>query len=126
MNARMLVVATLAALALPGCLVRPGHVRGEVSVGATVEIDHPFVYFPSHQVYYSESTSEWWVMGGGGWVSTRVRPAGLVITADTPWVGVDVQGVLPQVRFEAVSREYPADWKAKGPKGPPPGRGWRK
>jgi hypothetical protein len=130
----MMVVATLATVALPGCILEPGHSyrddRGHsdahVSVGASVEIEHSYIYYPSQHAYYCESCNEWWVMGSGGWVSTTARPPRVEINEQTTWVVVNVKGPQPQVQYAEHARDYPEDWKPRESKGPPPGRGWRK
>jgi hypothetical protein len=127
MRAALLTIAVIGLAALPGCLLHHGghsggHVSGEVSVGVGLD----YTYFPTYGAYYSESSGVWWVDDGGAWVSMSVRPARIVITNDTPWVVVNVRGDSPHVHYADHSRDYPSSWKGKGPKGPPPGRGWRK
>ncbi len=126
------VLAAVGTVALSGCIISDdpgrgrGHGRGHASGGVSVGISADFTYFPTYRAYFSESRGEWWVMGGGGWVSVGTRPAHIVITDDTPWVVVNVDGPDPQVRFTEHAHAHPADSHGKGPKGPPPGRGWRK
>jgi len=125
MRAAIFVVSVLGSTAMSGCVFHgrhSGHSSGEASVGVGLE----YTYFPSHHAYYHETSGEWFVIEGDAWVSTTVRPVGLVITTDTPWVSVSVEGPSPYVRYEDHSTSYPSNWERKGPKGPPPGRGWRK
>lgn len=126
MRAATIVVAVLGTTLLSGCILSSGRSRGHVSSGVSVGVGLDYVYYPSYHAYYYEPGHEWFVRENSAWVRTSVRPASIVIHDDTPSVVVRVDGSEPHVRYADHSRQYPSDWKGKGPKGPPKGRGWRK
>lgn len=126
MRANLFVVAALAGAALPGCVFREGHRESRVSAGASIEIEHSYVYYPSYHAYFCDSTDEWWVLEGSVWARSRERPSRVVIHEQTPWVVVSVRGPEPHVQYQDHARSYPEDWNPGKSKGPPPGRGWRK
>ena len=78
-----------------------------------------YVYYPSHEVYYSSHTRQYVYRDGRSWVS---RPA-------PPHVSVDVLFASPSVRLDfhdhpsihhaTVVRQYPRQW---APPGVGPGR----
>jgi hypothetical protein len=144
-----LLVATLGAVVLPGCLVPSGRARvtfvaarepapveappepapvnvapEPVPLEVTLDVELSYTFFPEHNAYFCESTDEWWVVEAGGWTRMRARPRSIVITRETPWVVVNIRGPAPQVRFEETARIYPRHWRPERSKGPPPGRGW--
>jgi hypothetical protein len=127
MRTALLAIAVLGLASLSGChLHHRGHSGGHVSTDVSVGVGLDYTYFPTFGAYYHESSGHWWVDDGGSWVSLSVRPPRIVITDETPWVVVKVEGDSPHVRYSDHSRDYPSSWKGDGPKGPPPGRGWRK
>ena len=124
MRTTMIVIATLGAAALPGCLVETRRSPGHARVETVIEVEHTYTYFPSAHAYFCEETDEWWIIEGGAWTMRRSRPVNIIITRETPWVVVNIRGSRPNVRFQEHARSYPSHWRPEKDKGPPPGRGW--
>jgi len=123
MRKTWLVLAAALVAPAPGCIV---HERGYVGVGVGVAYDYHYVYYPGYSAYHCIDNDEWWVLDAGAWVHWTTRPAHIRITEEVAWVEVDEHGPEPFVHFEEHARAYPPGWKPDRPKGPPPGRGWRK
>jgi hypothetical protein len=89
--------------------VAPPPVRVE-----TVVVQDDYVYYPSHQVYYSSNRRQYVYLEGRSWV-TRPSP---------PRVSVDVLFASPSVRLDfhdspaihhtTVVRQYPKHWAPPG------------
>ena len=122
MRATTLAVLAAAAAGLSGCVV---HARGTHHRVAVVH-DHHYVYYPSHHAYHCTMHDHWFVRDSGSWVQLSARPPSIHISAEIPFVEVEVDGPHPYVRYEEHRRHYPDDWHPGRGKGPPPGRGWRK
>lgn len=117
---------------LTGCVGyddRPHHTRGyyrsppPVHVETAVVVHDGYVYYPSHQVYYSRTRHHYVYLEGRSWV-TRPSP---------PRVSVDVLFASPSVRLDfhdspsahhsKVVRQYPKHWSPPGHQKEHPGRG---
>jgi hypothetical protein len=108
--------------ALTGCIGYVDSPRHEgvyvpppsVQVEAGVVVQEDYVYYPSHQVYYSGHSRQYVYQEGSAWVS---RPA-------PPRVAVDVLLAAPSVRMDfhdapaihhsAVVQTYPRTWTPPG------------
>jgi hypothetical protein len=119
-----LVAGTALLGALGGCVGYvdgPGHHTRvhvppppSVHVGAAVVVHDDYVYYPSHQVYYSSNRRQYVYLEGRSWV-TRPSP---------PRVSVDVLLASPSVRLDfhdapsihhtTVVRQYPKHWAPPG------------
>ena len=85
-----------------------------IQVEAGVVVQEDYVYYPSHQVYYSGHSRQYVYQEGSAWVS---RPA-------PPRVAVDVLLAAPSVRMDfhdapaihhaAVVQTYPRTWTPPG------------
>lgn len=118
--------------ALTGCVGyvdQPRHARvyapaPPVYVEPVVVMHDDYVYYPSYQVYYSRTRSQYIYLEGRSWVT---RPAPPRVSVDvlfsSPSVRLDFHDA-PSVHHSKVVQQYPKHWS-------PPGhdmgnRGWKR
>jgi len=100
---------------LAGCVAQvDGPRHREVYIPPPPPVREEYVYYPSHQVYYSSTRHQYVYLEGRSWVT---RPA-------PPRVSVDVLVASPSVRLDfhdapsayhsRVVRQYPRNWSPPG------------
>ena len=104
---------------LTGCVAyvdRPseGSLYMVPTVETTVVVQDDYVYYPSYQIYYSNSRHQYAYRDGRNWVS-RPAPRGVSINRlqASPSVRMDFHD-SPAQHHEAVVKQYPKNWKPAG------------
>ena len=90
-----------------------------VVVHAPVMVQEEYVYYPSHQVYYSSRSRQYSYQDGRSWVS-RSAPAHVSVEMlfRSPSVRVPLQG-QPSHHHATVVQKYPKHWTPSGGHGGP-------
>lgn len=85
-----------------------------VIVQAPVIVQEEYVYYPSHQVYYSSRSRQYIYQDGPSWVS---RPAPANVSVEmlyrSPSVRVPLHGE-PSHHHATIVRQYPKHWTPSG------------
>lgn len=85
-----------------------------VVVQAPVMVQEEYVYYPSHQVYYSSRSRQYTYQDGRSWVS---RPAPAHVSVEmlyrSPSVRVPLQG-QPSHHHATIVQKYPKHWNQSG------------
>jgi hypothetical protein len=116
-----LIAGVACATALTGCVgyVDHPHHGGHMGpppgrVETTVVVQDRYVYYPSYQVYYSSSRSQYVYLEGRTWVS---RPAPPRVSVDvlfrSPSVQLDFHDA-PSAHHSSVTKQYPKGWTPPG------------
>jgi hypothetical protein len=85
-----------------------------VYVESRVVVQDDYIYYPSHQVYYSSSRNQYVYRRGFSWVSRPVPPRVSVdVLLASPSVRLDFRD-SPSRHHSRVVKQYPKHWKPPG------------
>lgn len=85
-----------------------------VIVQAPVMVQEEYVYYPSHQVYYSSRSRQYIYQDGRSWVS---RPTPTYVSVDTLYRSPSVRVPLysePSHHHATIVQQYPKHWTPSG------------
>jgi len=74
---------------------------------------YSYVYYPSHQVYYSNFDRNWYWINHGRWEVTSVLPEALVVSLRYGGIQVSLNNRHPYYEHFIVDQNYGAPWRER-------------